>query len=176
MRAYKFLTGGRSPFTGRPWSLPRAAQPAAWMQAEGPLELCVNGIHACTAAQTPFWLANELWAVELDGEVLETKVALVASRARLAEPIKAWDEVARAAFCGDCATRAQRRPIQAASRPLVDRVVAWAPGGWAASVGYWAAVLAGETAAGRRDGPDYEAAFAEERADQARWLTRELEL
>jgi hypothetical protein len=146
------------------------------MEAEGPLELCVNGIHACTAAQTPFWLADELWAVELDGEILETEVALIASRARLAEPIRAWDEAARVAFCTDCAERAERRTIQPASRPLVDRVVAWAPGGWAASVGYWAAVLAGETAAGRRHGADYERAFAAERDEQAAWMTSELAL
>ena len=146
------------------------------METEGPLELCGNGIHACTPAQTPFWLADELWAVELDGEILQTEVALIAARARLAETVMKWDETARVAFCSDCAARARRRTIEPRSQPLVDRVVAWAPGGWAASVAYWAAVLAGETRAGRRDGPDYERAFAVERAEQARWLTSELAL
>lgn len=176
MRAYKFLTNGRSPFTGRPWSPPRGGQLGPWMETKGPLELCVNGIHACTPDQTPLWLADELWAVELDGEILETEVAVVASRARLAETVTKWDEAARVAFCSDCAARARRRTIEPGSQPLVDRVVAWAPGGWAASVAYWAAVLAGETCAGRRDGPDYERAFAEERAEQAGWLTSELSL
>jgi hypothetical protein len=146
------------------------------MEADGPIALCGNGVHACTAAQTPLWLADELWAVELDGEVLETEFALVASRARLAERIAAWDEGARVGFTNDCATRARSRTIHPDSRPLVDRVLAWAPGGWAASVGYWSAVLAGETAAGRRNGPDYERAFAQERAEQGRWLTREIAL
>jgi hypothetical protein len=176
MRAYKFLNGGRSPFTGWAWPLPQGGRAGSWIEAQGSPELCVNGIHACTPAQTPLWLADELWAIELEGEIVETEVALVASRARLVEPVAAWDEASRVAFCGDCAARAQRQPIDPRSQPLVDRVVAWAPGGWAASVAYWAAVLAGETAGGRRDGPEYERAFAQERADQAGWLTTELAL
>lgn len=176
MRAYKFLTDGRSPFTGRAWPRPDTTGGGAWMEADGQLGLCVNGIHACTASQAPFWLTDELWAVELDGEIVETDVAVLASRARLAEPVAAWNMETRVAFCTDCAMRAQQRTIRPESQPLVDRIVAWAPGGWAASVGYWAAVLAGETAAGRRDGPDYEQAFAAERAEQAAWLTSALEL
>jgi hypothetical protein len=176
MRAYKFLTDGRSPFTGRPWPLPRATGAGDWIETEGQLQMCVNGIHACTALQAPYWLTDELWAVELDGEILEADVAVVASRGRLTEAIAGWNMDARVAFCTSCAERAQHLAIRPDSQPLVDRVVAWAPGGWAASVGYWAGVLAGETAAGRRTGPEYERAFAAERAEQARWLTSALEL
>jgi hypothetical protein len=60
--------------------------------------------------------------------------------------------------------------------PLVDRVVSWAEGGWGIQVGYWSAVLVGEMVSGRRDGEEYDRAFAAERSVQAAWLAAELEL
>jgi hypothetical protein len=57
---------------------------------------------------------------------------------------------------------------------LLAAVDQLAAAGRAGPAGYWAAVLAGERASATRTGPAYDAAFAEERATQARWLEAEL--
>lgn len=43
MLAYKFLEGGRSPFTGRRWELPRAGSEPTGLEVTGPLGLCDKG-------------------------------------------------------------------------------------------------------------------------------------
>ena len=178
LRAYKVLSSGKSGFTGSRWPLPEAGEPGPWISVSGPLGLCVNGIHASTVEQLPQWLGDEIWEAELGGEVLKTEPALVAARARLVGQVSEWDEAAQIAFCRDCAERAEmiaaRYPPGAAVltgviEPCTDR-------GMAAAVGYWAALLAGESASARRAGAEYDAAFARERAAQAIWLRRELRL
>lgn len=166
MLAYNCLDGGRSPFTGHRWPLPAGGQPGPWLEAAGPLGLCVNGLHACTVAQLPPWIGSELWAVELDGHIIETPVALVASRARLIEPLAAWDQPARVAFGQDCAARSAQLAGPMGS-PLVTFIAKMAGRGIVGEAAYWSAVLAGEAAAGRRSGPNYDQAFAAERARQA---------
>jgi hypothetical protein len=177
LRAYKTLSDGRSAFTGWRWPLPDGDGPGAWVSATGPLGLCENGIHASTVDQLPQWLGNEIWEAELDGEILRAEPALVAARARLVGHVDAWDEQARLAFCQDCARRADaiaaRYPAAAEIAGGIEPLVAR---GMAAAVGYWVAVLTGESATGRRAGSAYDAAFAGERAEQARWLRHELRL
>src|SRR5579859_316080 len=68
VRAYKVLSGGRSMFTGSAWPLPDGDAPGQWVQADGPVGLCTNGIHASSVDQLPQWLGDELWEVQLDGE------------------------------------------------------------------------------------------------------------
>jgi hypothetical protein len=178
LRAYKVLMGGRSGFTGWQWPLPAPDGPGDWVEASGPLGLCTNGIHASTVDQLPQWLGDEIWEAELDGEVLRTEPALVAARARLIRQITEWDEAARLAFCQDCARRAeeiaQRYPQGAGV--FTGKIEPFTGRGMAAAVGYWTALLTGESATGRRGGPDYDAAFARERALQAAWLRSELGL
>lgn len=188
MRAYKILSDGRSQFTGWRWPLPARGRPGEWVSATGPLSLCNNGIHASTVNQLPQWLGDEIWEIELDREVLRTEPALVAARARLVRRVEEWNEEAQLAFCHDCAGRAcgvVGRNL--AGRNLAGRNVAgreiltgkiepFAGRGMAAAVGYWTALLAGQGATGRRAGPDYDAAFAAERAAQAEWLRRALRL
>lgn len=176
MRAYKVLSDGRSQFTGWLWPLPADGRPGQWVSADGPIALCENGIHASTVDQLPQWLGSEIWEAELDGEVLRTEPALVAERARLVCLVQEWEEEAQRAFCQDCAARAgeiaARYPageaiLSGSIEPCADR-------GMAAAVGYWTALLTGESATGRRGGPDYDAAFARERTAQADWLRRTL--
>jgi hypothetical protein len=178
LRAYKVLMDGRSGFTGWQWPLPDSGRPGEWVAASGPLGLCANGIHASTVDQLPQWLGDEIWEAELGGEVLRTEPALVAARARLVRQISEWDEPARLAFCQDCAGRAEqiaeRHPEGA--EVFTGKIEPFTGRGMAAAVGYWTALLAGESATGRRAGADYDAAFARERALQARWLRRELRL
>ena len=177
MHAYKVLNGGRSEFTGLQWPLPAAGRPGQWVHANGPLALCVNGIHASTTEQLPHWLGAEIWEIELDGDVVVADAALVASSARLVRRIDAWDELARRRFAQACLERAcaiaERYP---AGEGLVDNVRYAINSAAAAPAGYWTAVLAGESDTGRRAGRDYDEAFLRERAIQAQWLRRELDL
>jgi hypothetical protein len=147
------------------------------LASTGPLELCVNGVHACSVAQLPQWLGDQIWMIELGGEVVDAGPALVASRGRLLGPLDAWDRTARGAFSLACARRAARFAECAVTGgevlELIDQLAA---AGDAGEVGYWTAVLAGESVSGRRDGADYDAEFARERATQADWLQSELGL
>jgi hypothetical protein len=70
-------------------------------------EPCRAGIHACRPAHFPFWVAEELWVIELDGEVVESASKLVARRGRLVEPVEAWTAGGATAFGKDCALRAR---------------------------------------------------------------------
>jgi hypothetical protein len=178
MRAYKVLNNGRSEFTGLAWPLPGEGEAGRWVRASGPIGLCVNGIHASTVDQLPQWLGAEIWEIELSGQILRTEPALVAEQGRLIAHIDEWGEDARIDFSRDCAGRA--RGIAArypAGEPiLTGKIEPFAERGNAPAVGYWTALLTGESATGRRAGPDYDVAFARERAHQAQWLRRELRL
>jgi hypothetical protein len=102
MIAYKFLCEGA---VGR-FSEARWPAPGAWLEAEGTLEPCANGVHACPLEALAYWFDDELWAVELDGEILDEETVLVARRGRLVERIDRWPAVSRA-FADDCAARAR---------------------------------------------------------------------
>ncbi len=177
MRAYKVLRDGRSEFTGWRWPLPDAERPAAWVHANGPIGLCVNGIHAASAEQLPQWLGTEIWEIELGGEVVRAEAALVASRARLLRKLDAWDETMQRRFAEMCLRRAEEiargYPAGSGLVTKVEHTVSWAG---AAPAGYFTAMLAGERATGVHSGPDYEAVFVRERARQAQWLREQLQL
>jgi hypothetical protein len=175
--AYKTLINGRSLFTGFHWPLPTGSEPGEWVEAPGPVALCTNGIHAATTAQLPQWLGDDVWTIELDGEVVETEAAVIGSRARLIGRVEQWDDAARAAFAESCAERAREVVARwPQGGPLLQVIEQLTTAGRAAAVGYWTAVVAGESATGRRIGPDYDAAFAREREAQAAWLASELGL
>ena len=175
VQAYKVLIHGRSGFTGWRWPLPDDGAPGEWVLASGKPELCVNGIHACTVQQLPQWLGEELWTIELGGEIVHTDAALVASEGRLLGRVDAWGAPARTAFGRDCARRAREAAIEGPSgSQLLAAVDQLAAAGRAGPAGYWAAVLAGERASATRTGSAYDAAFAQERTAQARWLEAEL--
>jgi hypothetical protein len=102
MKAYKFLQPGAvAPFSGYAW------QPAEWLDAGG-ADPCRVGIHACRVRDLPYWLAAELWEIELDGAVVEQERKLVAPRGRLVRRIDRWNEKTAAAFRAWCVTRAQK--------------------------------------------------------------------
>ena len=177
MNAYKVLADGRSPFTRRQWPLPVDAEPGEWVHADGPIGLCSNGIHAASLEQLPHWLGGELWQIELGGEIICDDAALIASRARLVSAIEAWDERLRQEYARWCLGRAEAiAEDYPQGRGLVEKVSHTIWWGGAGPAGYFTAMLAGESATGRHNGPDYDAAFAAERRLQADWLRRELRL
>ena len=91
MRTYKFLTAeGRGAFSGFGWPLPNGGS-GPWVDSE--VELCRSGIHACRAADLPYWLAPALYEIELDGPLDESEIKVVAPRGRLIRRIDEWDDV-----------------------------------------------------------------------------------
>lgn len=91
MRAYKFLDAqGRSPYTGAPWP-----SPGTWVEAAN-VRQCREGVHGCTAADLSWWLAVQLWEIELDGDILEARHKVVARRGRLVRQIEAYAGAVRA--------------------------------------------------------------------------------
>ena len=102
MIAYKFLRAGSvGRFSDVPW--PAAGQ---WLEVDGALDACVSGVHATSLDALAYWLEDELWTAELDGEILDFGTVLVARRGRLVARLEAWPQVS-CEFARDCATHAQ---------------------------------------------------------------------
>jgi hypothetical protein len=165
--AYKFLrTDGTSVFTGFGWPLP-ADGPGAWVEA--PLDPCRSGIHACRPASLPYWAGRVLYEVELDGELVEQSMKVLASRGRLIQRIGAWDEQ-HDAYTRMCADRAHELvrtggPALAHWDDVIEPSIPEGP----ALLGFVAARIAEEL----EGSPD---AYRAERARQAGWLTERLGL
>jgi hypothetical protein len=175
MRGYKWLRdGGRSMFTGFWWPLPRPDQPGEWVQVSGELALCRNGFHACRLGQLSHWLGQQLWVLDLGGQVAEFDGVMVAQRARLVEMVGSWNETSRRDFVMDCAKRVG--DLTAGGQELSD-VRDCADKGNAPAAAYITAVLAGEAVAGgARSGPDYDRGFLMERTRQSQWFAEHLGL
>jgi hypothetical protein len=161
--AYKFLSaGGVGRFTGFRWEAGR------WVDAQK-ADPCRTGVHACRVRDLPLWLDDELWEIELDGEVVVGERKIVATRGRLTQRIDRWTpEVARE-FGRFCARRTRERvgfvPFLSGFVADVDRFVAQ---NRIAIAGFAAA-----RAAELRDG---EGGYEAERAAQASWLGSRLGL
>jgi hypothetical protein len=83
--AYKFLgQGAIGPISRVRW--PAVGQ---WLHA-GELVSCRSGVHACGREALAWWLHEELWRIEIDGEMIEGADCTIASRGRLVEEIAAW--------------------------------------------------------------------------------------
>ena len=103
MRAWKFLNTGRiGPYSGFKW--PRRK----WVVAEGEIGACRNGIHACQTKDLPDWIADELWEMELVGEIQKAGNKIVGRKGRLVRRLK-WDKTLTRLFAADCAERALNR-------------------------------------------------------------------
>ena len=104
MNAYKFLRAdGTGVFTRFAWPLPDGG-PGAWV--EGEPDPCRSGVHACRLGDLPYWAGRVLYEIELDGEIVEHKSKVVASRGRLLRRIDGWDDDFRALYTRYCADRA----------------------------------------------------------------------
>jgi hypothetical protein len=72
----------------------------AWQQVEGPLSVCFNGYHVCTAKQLPLWAGTELWEVEIQGDRIGDEDKICAREIRFVRKLN-WDreKMIRLAWC-----------------------------------------------------------------------------
>lgn len=160
MTFYKFLSTGRvGAYSGFVWPV------GSWVEVEPPLVPTRRGIHACTLPDLPFWLDEELWIVELQGELLEDERMVVASLGCLVEQVRAWDR----RLLGELASVCLARRCHDAA--LLEDATYWDD---AISTVYMAANAAGLES--ERAGGSYEAGYLAERAWQADWVAGRLEL
>jgi hypothetical protein len=168
MIAYKFLRpDGRSVFnTDFHWPLPDRG-PAAWVDA--PVDPCRSGIHACRPSDLPLWIGRALYEIELDGEIVEQPMKVVASRGRLVRRVETWDDALHDAYTRMCADRAHEL-AQGASPPLDqwEAVVEPSVREGGALLGFVAARIAEEISGVE--------AYHAERANQTEWLVQRLAL
>ena len=109
MRAYAFLdTAATEYLSGVRWPLPDDGGPGAWLElgAGSP----VRG-HA--AEQLLWWLDQQLWEVELTGDVHDTGRSLLGERGRLLARVEAWTPHAARELTTDCALRLRDRAVGA---------------------------------------------------------------
>lgn len=103
MHAYAFLgSGATSYLTGLKWP-----EPGRW------LERGDNAIRACSDDQLSWWLDEQLWEVELEGDVRSLGRALTAPRARLVRRVEAWSDATAAELVAVCARRARDAAVTA---------------------------------------------------------------
>lgn len=109
MIAYKFLEADRTGrFSGFRWP-----EPGAWVRPGAETDSCRRGIHACRTRDLPWWLAEELWEIELDGEIRRDEHKLVASAGRLRTRIEGWTTACAQEYADACAWRARERAVEA---------------------------------------------------------------
>jgi hypothetical protein len=114
MRAYKFLLPGAiAPFSRHPWPAPAGDAPGGWVERSGDGAVCRGAVHACGAADLPWWLQAELWEVELAEPVEAVRHKLTAARGRLVRRVAGWDVACAARFAEACAWRVRDRAVQA---------------------------------------------------------------
>lgn len=162
MTAYKFLRRGAiGPFTGYRW------KPGLWVEADAAAR-CASGIHACRLDDLPFWSNEELWEIELDGEIVVSGHKLVATRGRLVQRVEAWTTAARREFGVEAAARAR---ALARAKPRDRRLRAYAGDAElrAAEGKPHVATFIAAVAAEKAGGP---AGRDAERAAQADWFRR----
>ena len=166
--AYKFTrAGARSPFTGFAW--PRGE----WVEAEGDVALCANGIHACRREALPRWLDDELWSVELENVQEEHDGIVVARRARLLDQIEAWNADSSRELARSCAARA-RQLADEHPDPLIRKMaddiggIAEGPDPSATALSMYCTAHAADVAVA--------GGYAAERQRQADWLRDRLQL
>jgi hypothetical protein len=160
VNAYKFLRSGSvGPFTGFSWVM------GQWVESTG-AALCEHGVHACRVDDLPFWVNEELWEVELDGEVVTAGRKVVAPRGRLVRRVEAWTAAASRELADTAAARARvhadARPRDAMARAYAEDAERRAGQGKAYVATFIAAVAA--EYAGGPAGRDAE------RAAQADWF------
>jgi hypothetical protein len=160
MTAYKFLRAGSlGPFTGFAW------EPGRWVESDD-VSVCELGVHACRAEDLPFWVNDELWEIELGGDVVESGFKVVAPRGRLVRRVDAWTAAAAQAL-GDAAAGRARAHADARADDAMARAYAEDAERRAGQGKAYAATYIAAFAAEHAGGPECRDA---ERAAQAEWF------
>ena len=166
--AFKFTrASARSPFTGLPWP------DGEWVEVEGELEICRNGVHACRAEALPRWIDDELWRIELEDVEDEVEGVLVARRGRLLDRIEEWNAQTSRELARSCAARAEeiarQHPDELLEQMARDvAAIAEGPDPSATALSMYCTAHAADVAEPR--------GYAAERQRQADWLLRRLGL
>jgi hypothetical protein len=79
--------------------------PGAWVEVEGNIEACSNGLHACRDEQVLDWFGPAMFELEYDGEPTDAGNKVVGRRARLLRRFETWNERTARLFACDCAER-----------------------------------------------------------------------
>jgi hypothetical protein len=125
VNAYKFLGRcARGLYSGFRWPTPANGQPGPWVETQGALEPGSNGVHALRTSRLADWIDDELWLVELAGDVEEIEDMLVARRGRLVQRVDAWDEDAMREFREGCIARARDLAVESLRRTGREREAA----------------------------------------------------
>ncbi len=77
---------------------------------------CRRGIHACRTQDLPWWLADELWEIELEGEVQVDDHKISAPAGRLRSRVAGWTAACGQEYADACAWRARDRAVEALTR------------------------------------------------------------
>jgi hypothetical protein len=96
--------------------VPRNGDPGRWVETQGALEAGSNGVHALRTRRLVDWIDDELWVVELAGEVEEVDDVLVARRGRLLRKVDAWDDGTMRDFRESCIWRARDLAVESLER------------------------------------------------------------
>jgi hypothetical protein len=169
--AYKFLLAGRTgAFSGHVWPAPGDG----WVEAGEGLVPCASGVHACRPRDLPYWIAEELWRVELDGEIAQHELKVVAPRGRLVERVEAWDSAMRDRFADHCLRRVTHHAAaqlrSAGLEKEADVLVQAGESGTAEELARVAGEAAAAAAAGRRRAR-HAGHLAEYVVDASEWLS-----
>jgi hypothetical protein len=123
MVAYKFLRSGRIGLFSRF----RWPDPGIWVEAAGDIDTCRSGIHACRTEDLPWWLADELWEIELRDPARVDGHKLVATAGCLRSRVEGWTPACAQEYAEVSAWRARDRAVQAlrlaGHAPAADELV-----------------------------------------------------
>lgn len=177
---YKFLArGALGPITEAAWPAPTPAGPGAWLEAAGAIEECRNGVHVCRASDLSHWLHDELWRVEVAGELCDGRDCVIATRGRLIERIELWSQGGAQRFAEACRDHAaelvERTPSADLTRlrQIVADASAHLPRGNTALAAYCSAMAI----AWLHGGDHFDTVgYRQERAWQSELLARDLSL
>ena len=86
------------------WPLPNG-KAGEWLQVDGLLVPCKNGLHLCRRDDLVHWLGPAIFVAEYEGEVIEGGNEIVVRRARLLEKLDTWTDRTARLFAADCAER-----------------------------------------------------------------------
>ena len=95
------------------WPLPTQQEdgswkPGNWLKVYGPLEICLNGLHLCSAEYITKWSSPSLYIAEYakDAEVINGGDKLCGNKARLLRLVETWNNRTLRIFATRCARRA----------------------------------------------------------------------